>query len=387
MVSIEDLPIELYSFIYKHLSVIDLARCRRVNKRLKFTVDDYKLDELTIGDRNENTGDRWYFTNKNININNSVKLADMFGADYSTLTDQIMKLGLLRKLKRLKLTATGTVNGSKFFSYLIKFPNLEQLNIDFGLSLTEDNKSINHENLRILYIRHVQANDTLVVDTPKLNALVHGGYFDSIQIVNPQSIKFLHSQFLLTVGSDLSSFYNLEHFICQTLNVADHILSDLPKLKMFKYARREEVYPNRNAYQLDRQILTRLIQAKQQLERDDLEINFNDTKLINIHQLDVIERRLHFRDELLVHGPLFVEEEGLFDPEDGYDPLFVEVEELLDLENGYDPLYEDEDLFDLEDDYNPLYEDEDLFDPVDDYNPLYEDEDLFDPEDDYNPLY
>lgn len=72
------LPPELLPFIFVHLPLKDLSKCRMVSKKFRFYVDKIKLSELFINDKNELLSclTKWSHTNEPINFLNKIDISD-----------------------------------------------------------------------------------------------------------------------------------------------------------------------------------------------------------------------------------------------------------------------------------------------------------------------
>lgn len=281
------LPLELYSFVFRHLGLEDLVRLRRVNKLWKSEIDRIRFKQLIIK-RAATPSNKWHFTRDPINPSRLIEM-DIFDSAYSTFRKHLTNLHLLDGLKRLKIASVNgpaEVFGSSFYSCLAKFRSLEELDIEFDL---DEYQTICHPNLKRLYIRMIDdAVVELEVDCPRLEALSLSGSFEPLDVIYPENLQHLSVSDSYGFDEiDLKSYESLEvlscdyAFLSSCLNL-DHLL----QLKVFKL---NSVDLETEEYEFVKSWLVDLIERKERLGRSDLKVYFGEKILASAGQFAEID--------------------------------------------------------------------------------------------------
>ena len=327
MASINDLPNELFPFVFKHLSIIDLVRCRSVRRIWRVLVDALVVvKQLIIEGDGPNKPGSEYFWRKlagQINPNNVIKL-DVFDPRddfknfkiYKKLTD----LTILRRLNYLRISDQSKSNcfGTDFFVFLTKFPELQLLDVRFDL---DKSQVICHDNLKIIFLQKplIDFNFCLEIDCPKLLFLYSAMNMSKIKISRPEAIEALFALIFLE-DIDLSSFKSLQHLTsCYILGLDLDQLVQLPKLNEFNVILSNEF--SREVNERTERKLAVLISLKNELRRDDLKITYDGKEIKSVEDLPEADSDLEFNDD---------------DDEDDDDASFEEDEDDVSFEEDQD---------------------------------------------------
>ena len=277
----ERLSDDLLQLIFEHLGIVELTRMRLVCKKWKWFLDQQKITELVIKDHDFPAGD-WAHSGRPVSRASVVRI-DLFRAQSQLFKDKLTGLPLFVNLRRLKISSFAKDRFAKhlyagFFDCLRNFIRLQHLELELDL---DNQQSIVHPNLKIIYVRFVEELDYLEIRAPKLEALYCRGWFHMVKVAHPQSIKFLFSSFYAERNRiDLSSFVNLETLHCNAvLNLCRIELAQFPKLREFRFSR-EELQPE--DYHGIQNFLIDLVDQKLKLQRDAFKVFFFNEEITDL---------------------------------------------------------------------------------------------------------
>ena len=155
----DTLPTELLSFIFKHLELKKLVRLRLVSKRFKSSIDRIRIKELVVKDEYDGEKKCWFYTNDQINYENTIKL------------NSFLAFKMVFKFEKCvrRLIFNLFLEKHDFnFALLDHFVKLDQLKFQGKF---HSNQYLSSPSLRILEI-HVIGNDfSLFLNTPELSRL------------------------------------------------------------------------------------------------------------------------------------------------------------------------------------------------------------------------
>ena len=305
------LPIELYSFIFRCLGLTDLVRLRRVSKLWKSEIDRIRIKELVIScDEIRKHGPKKWSTGESINPASLIEM-DVFDKDYKTFRKYLTTVHFLSDLKCLRIESFHSPDllNSSFYQCLTKFRSLELLEIEYKL---DERSVICHPNLKRLFISFVEGEQFLEIDCPRLKELNISGYCFSMDVIHPEVIEHLTTDFNDDdmPQLDLKAYESLESLkfsdSFRPINLTDH-----PKLKLVVFDACSLVdYDDAYYYRAIRGRLVNLLGQKKKLRRSDLAIYFGDQLLTNAEQFAEIDKELYEK-----HG---------WDPEESDDDLMEE---------------------------------------------------------------
>ena len=197
---------EMVFKIFKHLNLVDLINCKKVNKYFYFIVSsniikirsliviDYRLDEMK--------GKKWYFTNESINHQDLCNRSHFL----TTINQQ-----LLSQLKHL------------YIDFYLRGFDMNELNnfsqlvhLEIHCEIKNDEINLNLPELKILFFDPCIVYEEFVrakisICCPKLEVLCfHDRLQNPLVIEHPESIKHLNSTYC---NFKLIKFQNLEQIV------------------------------------------------------------------------------------------------------------------------------------------------------------------------------
>lgn len=267
------LPYELYPIIFDSVNVKDLIKLRSVCKRLKYAIDkcyDRSIKELIISKFKNGSNASWYNLNRKINKNNFILIDIKLDQNFKQFK-KIINLNLFKDIKLFKINFSPRSINRNLFDYLEKFSKLDQLEFTTYETI---NMTINirNSNIKILYL---YSFTPVFINCPNLEILHHRVKNSDLNSINYFKIKKLDNIFTKDINSrNILKFKNLEYIGFKKINYSNlNYLFNLNKLKIINL---------NNLWQLDRltiNIIKRLIEEKNQLNRDDLVIHFDYLKI------------------------------------------------------------------------------------------------------------
>ena len=218
--SIEDLPTEMISELFKHLPPKDLAACSLVNKRWHFIYSNFKLYSLVVTD-NENVSHEWYDSNQTI--------------EKKCFCRPAMFLHLAEKplLSNLKHLAIYKYDLEFDFNELNNFQHLVYLEID-SFPYDQTKVHLNLPKLKVLVFDYFIAHCAVSINCPRLNTLVYReGDVDLLEVKHPETIRKLVTDMF---GTKLTPFKGVECLVTEEFGaISSATLLSLPKLRELRY--------------------------------------------------------------------------------------------------------------------------------------------------------
>lgn len=286
---LDALPVEMLTLILRELDLPELANCRLISKKFKFSVDQVRVNELAV------IVDRFQYL-KSLPFKYDACEPIVYPNLLCLLNPKLFSSSLasaviLKNLRYFKLT--GYVNWQQFnITALNGLDKLKQL--DFDCSIVIDGiVQLALASLEVLSFaeaisrRNRESEDHLRIDAAKLRVFACQRLDDCIQIVHPQTIEKLE---LNTSNQNLSVFVNLKVFQ-QNFGTAVHgsLLSSLSGqlrelhiyLRNFLGAHVSVHYPYL------KETVTELLRQRAVLERRDLKIFLMGIEVIETRKRDV----------------------------------------------------------------------------------------------------
>ena len=292
MVSLLNLPIELYGFIFEFINLRDLTNLRGVSKRFRSIVDECgSIEELVITNGNVNErryAKDWSYSDRPINFENLIKLDLSKSKELNYFKREIINQKLIKNLRRLKLIFKLTNQNQNILNYYIqKLTKLKQLDIRL-INYKDDKFILKHSNLKQFFIANYSNNlRNVKINLPKLEILFIPLLNGKILNLDYDKIKgvfiFMYNTHRYEI--DLFKFKNLESIVVLIYKDSSNldILFQMPKLKLIKFL-----------YSTNIEIVTDFYKKKEKLKRDDLIIYLEDYKLSNS---DDIEKYRNYYDD------------------------------------------------------------------------------------------
>lgn len=302
----EGLPLEIYDYIFDHLHLIDLAKLRRVCKKFRFLVQEYRIKELLLGD--SKLKDPGEYQNsciiqpknmKNFVFYSEYKYGDIPYTEKTIFTAKIfLKSGLfnVQFLKSLSCVYT-CEDGAVRLADINKLVKLERLEIRFGCDVpSSGDKRLSLPNLRTLLLLWCVNDYTIEIDAPKCegfhfenhNNIPPNGTNSRPEFKYPDSVKYLS---LYRYHKELPTFKNVEFLQISSTAITDlygnksspglideKLFAAFPRLKTLKIMNYGSLVG-----------LKELFRAKNLLRGRRLEMYFHGIRLDDGKELDVFE--------------------------------------------------------------------------------------------------
>ena len=218
--TINDLPTEMISELFKYLRLKDLVTCSLVNKHWHSIYADFRVNSLmAIGDSDYEFA-KWSHPNRKIEVNERCHLKRF---------SRLLEMPLLSNLKRLALGDESPPFDLNKLNGLDQLVHL-QINVD-----RLENVHLNLPRLKVLAFRFQKVEHwSLSVDCPELNVLAYRGKYRTANlpdVKHPETIRFLEAD-----TTNLSPFQNVECLVTREFEVIckDTLLS-LPRLNELRY--------------------------------------------------------------------------------------------------------------------------------------------------------
>lgn len=257
--------------ILQHLDLNDLLACRLVNKCFRFAVNDVRIKELTVYERDLES-ESFFLTRKS---NFSCRL-------FRTANQKFLKSPLITaivgKLRVMYIDYRLNTND------LNTFANLQQLQIEH-LEVSEDSV-LSLPELRVLCIEDLYEK-RLQLDCPSLT-----GFKNNYGLSN---IHFVHRGKLTHLGIwdceiSLAQFENLEFlYIKNAANIDDRLLDSLPKLRQIHALS-----------SLSREQIARFLRRAVALNRTDFQLFFSGVLLDSEQQLTELKLDIKLDTHVLI---------------------------------------------------------------------------------------
>lgn len=222
--TIDDLPAEMISELFKQLNLKDLAACSVVNKSWYKIYSDFKVTSLAAFQYPDRLR-KWCYPDRNIEDKELCKAAIFF---------RLANKPLLSNLKHLFLCGYGPRID---LNMLNRFTHLVRLEIDIRI---EKPINFNLPKLKVLAFHQLNMQSSLSVDCPALEVLVYreGPLMIEnrtlLEVKQPETIRVLDSDLFGSVR--LAKFKNVNCLIARGFQmIGKDNLQSLPKLKEFHF--------------------------------------------------------------------------------------------------------------------------------------------------------
>lgn len=252
----DQLPIELVHYIFGYLDLIDLCKCKLVQKKFYKFVKLFRIKELVLNgyDLRENVYRNWLYTKRLLNYNY------MVDSRLENLDKIKMDLNYLRRLKIDYPTLIYELD----LELINRFELLTELSIRcFKLDIIGTETELKLTNL-ISFELIIDENmyDPIQLNTPKLKGLLLEYIPESMTFCYPLTVEYLE---INQYCPYLMKFKNLVYLKCEYDLFDLNILTNLPKLK--KFVTLVDLTELRSIV-----FLKLLIVRKRKLKRNDLKI-------------------------------------------------------------------------------------------------------------------
>ena len=233
MATINDLPIELYQFIFRnYLSIQDLFNCRLVNK--KFKQSTYECVNRLVINESDIRENRWFYNNELINDDDVIS----FECFKEIRSRSIFNLNKYLKYLKITFDINNYQKLKNELSNLNNLINLESLEIysNYYDRFDDIKLDLNLKNLKYFKFCINGKNNVCELNAPKLEKIEFRSKSDILIKSNPESIKHLITQ---NYDDELRIFKNLEIIEFKDGNNLNENLSsyfnNLKQLKIHDY--------------------------------------------------------------------------------------------------------------------------------------------------------
>ena len=272
--SLSDLPAEIFEIILKFLPVTERVRCRQVDRKWLFVVDNMNMRCLVLS-KPANLGmNRWAFTNELVKLDNL-----LVRVSFESDLKGILGMRMFSRLKKLYFSSPIASSVAE-----VCLGQLEQLKELKLCVLSRSPWKLSHPKIETLEIYNYNCvhyegpslNDFhVILDTPNLTQLKFR-HSDEIVCLHPEKIKSIY-QAVESLGSPIKqkidNFINLESasFIYLDDLEIDALsrLSNLEKINFLMYMRFDE------EGKLDRKMLLNLSDRLKRISESKKELKIN----------------------------------------------------------------------------------------------------------------
>ena len=220
--TIENLPPEMISELFRLLHPKDLAACSLVNKRWNWIYSNFKLHRLVAIDHPHDRPNEWYETGNKIEEKEMCHPDQFYRLAEKPIVSNLRYLALFESWNGFELTKLNR------FSQLVHLEiHTGFLNISYTIQV-----NLNLPELKVLVIHRFNRRYPLLLNCPQLGLLVYRGEpADSnlLEVMHPETIRKLETDML---DEKLSPFINVECLATRDLRLINRTtLLLLPKLK------------------------------------------------------------------------------------------------------------------------------------------------------------
>ena len=280
--SINDLPAEIVSELFKYLQLKDLVFCSMVNKRWNSIYAALRLHRMIAIDYLDHDFETLYDSNQTI-----------FDRCRSVMFLPLAEKPLLSNLKQLALVGSFEFDLNR----LNRFQRLVHLEIKLKNESSEK-VHLNLPKLKVLAFHHWNTRCELSIDSPLLSTLLYGGERESASLLNlrhPQTIRKLDTGM---IGTKLNQFECVECLVTNRYEMISRTtIRSLPRLREFYF--NDEINFKfwsgweGGIYHDVKQTLTEFLDEAKRLRGNDFRFSFCGFQLANVdvNQISVqIER-------------------------------------------------------------------------------------------------
>ena len=316
-VSINRLPVELFSLILSHLDRSDLFAYESVCTKWSYYVKRFVGERLVISKWNKPTPRSWFYLNE-IFLPDSVMLR-------TDLDVKLVQNSFMFDVKQLKICNAINKSADESDALLVdtefinQLAGLEVLEVSqLGLGIYQQHLEVNLPNLKYLAIERFRQCH-LYLNCPKLNSFktkmfyYSGKDFFSFYFLHPLSVTHLYLQ---KFGSkrhncNIEKLHNLQHLSISTFDYrferkeenrqfSAKIFSNFPNLKEISVQPGSSDY----SYYLSRETYESLLKERNALSRTGVALTFYGIRIEDVLQLGCNKQDLHQKDRFL--GQLYM---------------------------------------------------------------------------------
>lgn len=226
--SLNELPVELVEMIFNQLPLVDRIRCRSVNKKWRFIVDNLRTKSLVLFTSKLTVIPRWPFTTEPVKLNNL-----LIREDFSLCLEIVLRLKIFDYLEKLYLSSEVFMAPSEVEKCLNRLVRLKELSVNIASSgVVSPSCKLSLPSLEILEIFLDGNTDCdLILDTPNLTKIHARSDFTKFSFIYPEKIKFFKT-YANFEDRSFSQFTNLESVSLNLLiSIEAGLLHSLTKLK------------------------------------------------------------------------------------------------------------------------------------------------------------
>ena len=331
--SIEDLPLEMISELFKNLPPKDLASCSMVNKRWHSIYTSFKLQSLVATDSEDTF--RWYHSNRPI--------------QEAERCSRWMFVCLIEKLllSNLKHLAVCIWRPEFDLNVLNRFQQLVHLEINF-FPPDQKRTHLSLSSLKVLAFHEWNNRCPLSIDCPHLITLLYRGEpqdANLLKVKQPETIRKLETNM---VGGKLVPFKSVECLVTRRFKgISTATLLSLPRLRELQYNGniREmfEEESRRGPGIVDRlkRILGELLDEAKKLRGNDFRFSFSGFQLTStmLKQIDFgVQTNESIRREYVNMEYVYMKNYHLIEPGALHFVHHVNYSDLLSYATGEFPL-------------------------------------------------
>lgn len=285
MSDFEALPVEMLSLIFSHLELPEIAKCRLISKKFKFSADQVRVNQLAV------IVDRYqYLSSLPFKYDACEPILEpnlLCLLNPEPFSSSLASVAILKNLEYLNIS--GYVNWQLFdITALNVLDKLKQ--IDFNCSVVIDGtRRLAPVNLQVLSFgepisrRNRDSDDHILIEAPRLRVVACQRLDGCIQFSHPETIEKLE---LNTCSQNLSKFVNLKIF---QQNFGSRIRKDM-LLSLSSQLRELHIYLGEHInklYVFLKETIAELLHQRAALERSQLRIFLMGIEVIESRRRDV----------------------------------------------------------------------------------------------------
>ena len=289
--SIDDLPPEMISELFKYLPLKDLVACSLVNKRFNSIYTNFKMHSLVVAYENNNELFWWYDTKQMVE--------EIFCPP--VMFQRLIEKPLLSHLKHL---AIRTYRPEFGLNELNSFQHLVHLEIHLD-DFPSEKVHLNLPRLNVFGLYGSYHRYALVIDCPELRTLIYKNYSYShenanlFEVKHPETIRKLVTNMIC---AKLAPFKGVECLVTPHLEaISKATLRSLPRLRKLHYKkdRRDPLFSYRQSigtFDRMKRTLSEFQNHVKELRGSDFHFTFAGLKLTNNTNVEQIDFGVQVKD-------------------------------------------------------------------------------------------
>lgn len=270
--SLNDVPVEILDIVLNYLPLAQRIRCRLVDKRWLFVVDNSNPKCLVLSTAEPIGPTLWPITNEPVQMHNL-----LVKASFLTCFEALFGMRMFSNLEKLYCSPFVIMTPSIAEKCLNRLTKLKALRVEiFNVELKSPPCRLSLPNLQLLVIHWEALCYDLILDTPNLNQIQSGDDMRRVILLYPEKLT---SVLAFTLGSDLGGrVYNLQTANLSFLNdIYDCALFCLKNLKELHFTACKEFESLK--FVSRQQLLTFVDKAKNFSSSKDLEFVYGGFRL------------------------------------------------------------------------------------------------------------